>query len=256
MQGRKESGLAVGVGDSGQGRFDHAGVGAEWSRSVHDGDRTTKRVCKSALGSFSERIGDVCTQLGEAHDLGGLGVRSESAHSRPDLDQGGLVVFGCVTQTQEECAVGFLRVSAEDHDGPARCAGLCDGCPRQSKDQAGVETVAQLRVDVVGTDDRLRELGPGVLGLVRHASATDDGDTIGVGVLESLGGLRERHRPGSGHQLIAIVSGRSEAVASYQRRGHASIGVPRFEVEAFLVGEPTPVHSVAVDAEVPKHFVA
>ena len=69
-------------------------------------------------------------------------------------------------------------------------------------------------------------------------------------------GLAERHRPGGGHELLALGIGLVEAAATHERLGETSIALERLEREALLVGQPAPVHRVAVDTLEPQHLVA
>jgi hypothetical protein len=84
-----------------------------------------------------------------------------------------------VADPQEQHRQLVLEVGAEHQHGAAGGAGLVDGGAGQAGHHRGREAVTQLGVDVVGADDTLGQLGPGVGGLVGEAGAADDGEPPG-----------------------------------------------------------------------------
>ena len=130
---------------------------------------------------------------------------------------------------------------------PPGGAGLVDRGARQAEHDLGGEAVGQLGVDVVGADDALGELGPGVGVLVGEVGPAEDGDAARLGGLDRGGRLGEGDAPGGGGERVALAD---------ERGTEAVVAVDRLEPEAALVAEPAPVHRVDVDALVAEDLVA
>src|SRR4051794_23141317 len=100
---------------------------------------------------------------------------------------------------------------------------------------------------MVGPDDALGQLGPGIGVLVRAAGAAEDGDRTGTagvdGVADSIGGGGDGLRPRHLDELVAAVTR-----LAHERRAEAVLAVHRLEVEAAAVAHPSPVDGVVVDA--------
>ncbi len=142
------------VARGGQGAgVDAAGVGSRW-RSVEQGAHRGAGLPGS----------------GEQRD------RRQRGHTRRvrcHLDDPYAVAHDRVAQSQEEDGKLLFEVGPEQQHGAAGRAHLVDGGPREPEHQLGGQAVAQLGVDVVGADDALDQLGPGVGGLVGEPGAAD-----------------------------------------------------------------------------------
>ena len=137
-------------------------------RSSRSGDgvgRHTGSIAGVARYGVDERSG-------QEVDLARLRVqrvgsdRAETGAGRGQLDQCGAVVDDGVTQAKEQRPEVFLGVGTDEDDGAARGAGLVDRGARQTQHRLGRKAVAELRIDMVGAEHALGELGPGVLRLV------------------------------------------------------------------------------------------
>ena len=118
----------------------------------------------------------------------------------------------------------------------------------------GRQAVAELGVDVVGADDALGQLGPGVGVLVGEPGAAEDGRPSSAPPrsrprwMASAAGAQGRRPRGTSTQPVA-----RRAPAGVPRR---SALLTRLEVEAALVAQPAPVDGVDVDAVVAQQLVA
>ena len=93
-----------------------------------------------------------------------------------DRDQAHAVVDDGVAEAQVEDAELLPGVGPDPEDGAARRAEAVDGGPGQAQHELGGQAVAHLGVDVVGADDALGQLGPGVGVLVGETGAAEHGD--------------------------------------------------------------------------------
>ncbi len=191
---------------------------------------------RRTAGGVGQRLGG---------DVGGAGA------GRHDLDQPRTVLHDGVPQPEEQHGQLLLHVDADDDDGGTRSAGLVDGGAGQGEQGVRGEPVAELAVDVVGADDALGQLGPGVGGLVGEPGATDHADAGGPAGVErgadGVGGLAERGRPRRAHVGVTVAP---------ERLGQPVGRVERLEVEAALVAQPPPVDAVDVDPLVAEDLVA
>ena len=110
---------------------------------------------------------------GEQRDRG---QRREAGRVRRHLDDLDAVVDHRVAQAQEQDRQLLLEVGAEEQHRAAGRAHLVDRGAREAEHQLGRQAVAELGVDVVGADDALGQLGPGVGGLVGEPGAAEHGD--------------------------------------------------------------------------------
>ena len=202
---------------------------------------------------------DVTAHHGPDHggDLAGAvlqrrrGVAGQAGAGRGDLHDPGRVLHHRVLQPQEQHRQLLLGVRAHVEHGAAGAAGLVDGGAGQVQDRRG-QAVTHLGVDVVGADDALGQLGPGVGGLVGEAGATQHRD--GPGALGVQGG-----GDGAGGGLQGTgPAGRDQlgSLAPHERLGQAVLGVDGLEPEPALVAQPGPVHRVRVHTLVAQHLVA
>ena len=108
-----------------------------------------------------------------------------------------------------------------------RRAGLVDGGPGQAEDEVGREAVAELRVDRVGADDALGQLGPGVGRLVGEAGAADDGHRPAAarlgGGADAGGGRGEGLAPADRHQLALLAQPRLDEAPVLEAAGLARL---------------------------------
>ena len=122
---------------------------------------------------------------------------------------------------------------------------------RKPRDEVRIEPVAELCVDVVGADHRLRELRPRVGVFVGEPRPADHCDRVGPARDDRLADRSrrpvERGWPRGLDEGVAVAE---------QRRREALFVLDRFEAEAALVAQPTPVDRIDVDALVPQHAVA
>ena len=119
----------------------------------------------------------------------------------------------------------------------------------QAEHDLGREAVAQLGVDVVGADDALGELGPGVGVFVGEPGAAEHARPRRVGAVGARPhGLRQRVGP--------TATRRGRRPCADERCAEAVGAVDRLEAEAALVAEPAPVDRVDVDAQVAQDLVA
>ena len=109
---------------------------------------------------------------------------------------------------------------------------------------------------MIGPQDALGQLGPGVLRLVGHSGSTHHGDPVGGGRPQRLDDHGERLAPWRGHQLVAAQRPVPEGVAPEERADQAVLVVIGLEYEPFLVRQPAPVHGVGVHPLEPQHAVA
>ena len=228
-----------GLGDRGPAE-DHR----DWTRdrSSRSGDgvgRHTGSIAGVARYGVDERSG-------QEVDLARLRVqrvgsdRAETGAGRGQLDQRGAVVDDGVTQAKEQRPEVFLGVGTDEDDGAARGAGLVDRGARQTQHRLGRKAVAELRINMVGAEHALGELGPGVLRLVGETGATDHANAGRVGITQGIGGRSEGGGPAGGLKAT---------IGTDHRGGETVLAVESLEAEALLVGEPTPVDAVGVDTE-------
>ena len=228
-----------GLGDRGPAE-DHR----DWTRdrSSRSGDgvgRHTGSIAGVARYGVDERSGqEVDLARLRLQRVGSDGA--ETGAGRGQLDQCGAVVDDGVTQAKEQRPEVFLGVGTDEDDGAARGAGLVDRGARQTQHRLGRKAVAELRIDMVGAEHALSELGPGVLRLVGETGATDHADAGRVGITQGIGGRSESGGPAGG--LKATID-------TDHRGGETVLAVEGLEAEALLVGEPTPVDAVGVDTE-------
>ena len=178
-------------------------------------------------------------------EAGGCGREHDDLH--PVLDDR-------VAQPQVQDRQLLLQVGTEQEDRASGRAHLVDRRAREAQHGGRRQAVAELRVDVVGADDALGQLGPGVRRLVGEAGAAD-------ARRRPTGPLRSS--PSSSATAAAPSASDQRASASSpperrpQHRPAQAVGVAdRLEVEPALVAEPAPVHRVDVDALVAEHLVA
>ena len=247
---------------TGSGDDDVGGVG-QVAAAEHDGHRP---VAQRRLGRGDGRGVDAPGRRRRLRDQrggdrGGAtgGVRQgvgrqlgDPGAGGDDLDQRGAVLDHGVAQAQVEDGQLFLDVDAHHDDGAAGSAGLVDGGPGQAEDDLRWQAVAQLAVDVVGPDDALGQLGPGVGGFVGEAGAADD--TRRRPGRWSRGRLGWPPRCGPGRDAHDVRWWASPSRS--ERFGETVLGVDGLEVEPALVAEPAPVDVVDVDALVAQHLVA
>lgn len=136
-------------------------------------------------------------------------------------------------QAQEEAAELLAQVTCERQHGAARPAGVRDRGSRQGAHQLGGQAVAQLRVDVVGADEALGQLHPGVLILAAEPGAPQNGHrrwtVTAEGMLQSIARRAKRGRPRHLRQLGVLA----------QQRHVQPIGtVDGLEAEPVTVDEP------------------
>ncbi len=132
---------------------------------------------------------------------------------RCEIDKRNAELLGHALDAQEQDRELFLQVGAEQHD-RGRGVDVGDLGTRQPEDHLGRQAVAELRVDVVGADDALREPRPHVRVLVRATRPAEHGDGTGpvqVAHTLDLGGRGvERFRPGHLDELARLASHRVE----------------------------------------------
>ena len=133
---------------------------------------------------------------GAVAQRGGGELVGETGRGGGQLDHLDPVVEHGVAQPQEEDRQLFLHVGAEDEHGAAGAAGVVDGGPGQAQHGLGRQAVAHLGVHVVGPDQALGQLDPGVLVLVGEPGAADDGEAVGPAAVEALA-HRGGHRGGA-----------------------------------------------------------
>ena len=102
------------------------------------------------------------------------------------------------------------------------------------------QAIADLGIDVVGTDDVLGETSPGVLAFVREPGTTKHRNrswaSIIVGIFECDDQTLECNRPGGSDKFVTSVVGITEAIASDQRCGQALVAHGGFKAETIAVG--------------------
>ena len=184
------------------------------------------------------------------------GVVAQPGPAGREFNEGGPVVDHSVTEPQVQRPQLLLGVRAEQHDGSAGGAGPVDGGPGKAEHHLGWQAVAQLGVHMIGPQDALGQLGPGVLRLVGHSGSTHHGDPVGGGRPQRLDDHGERLAPWRGHQLVAVQRPVPEGVAPEERADQAVLVVIGLEDEPFLVRQPAPVHGVGVHPLEPQHAVA
>ena len=180
---------------------------------------------------------------GGASGVSGVG-RGDSSMSAGRVDHR-------VAQPQEEDGQ-LLRRSPASSD-QARAARLVDRGPRQAEHQLGRQPVAQLGVDLVGADDALGQLGPGVGRLVGQPGAADDADRPGPPA-SAAAAIPAAAAASASPQLTATSSpscGPCGTMAHRSRRIGSTASARRLVGEAALVAQPAVVDRVRVDAEQP-----
>ncbi len=229
----------------------------------HHGDRTATRDqgCRTAQRGrvdARERTVDVAGRDGLGH-LGhltgqwmqrGRGMGQQRRGPGRELDDRGAVFHRCVAQPQEQRRKFFLRIGAEEHDHPAGGGGFGDRGPGQCQQGDVGEAVTELGVDGADADHLTEQLRPCVLALDRQPGAAEHGDPGRIG-LDHAGNTASRFSPANG--FVRGV-GRTPT-GQRQRRPKTVFGIDRLVAEAFLVGEPAPVHGVGVDPEDPQETV-
>ncbi len=175
--------LVAGVGDEAVRGADRLGV--------HPGDARVVHVTR-------EHRGDERCDLAGAVLQRRRRVRREAGGGGADLDDAGAVGGRGVAEPQVQHRQLLLRVGPEVEHGRAGSADLVDGGAGQAERDLGGESVAELRVDVVGADDPLGELRPGVLRLVGEPTPAEHGDGAGVGLADRCRGTAERVGPPGG----------------------------------------------------------
>ena len=168
------------VGEEGAGRGDGVGLDATHLLGRRAGEQRSHDLAGGAR-AVQQRGGG---QLGHRRAL------------RGELDDGDAVADDRVAEAQEEDRQLLLEVGGEEQDGAARGADLVDRGAGEAEHELGGKPVAELGVDVVGADDALGQLGPGVGALVGEPGAAEHGDLVGGGGSERVGGRRQRLAPG------------------------------------------------------------
>ena len=173
--------------------------------------------------------------------------RCEAGGDRAELDDLHAAVDDGVAQPEEEHRQLFFHVGADDDDRRAGSADVVDRGLRQTDDRDTGKPVVELRVDVVGADDALGQLRPGVGRFVGEASPAEHRHRGGVGAPDRVRGRADGLGPRRGDELTVLA---------HERLGQALVGFDGLEVEATLVAQPTPVDGIDVDALVAQHVVA
>ena len=138
----------------------------------------------------------------------------------------------------------LTQVACEHYDRAGRDRVL-DRRPGQARHELGGQSVAQLSVEVVGSDDAFHEPDPGIGVLVREPRTTDDTDGRWAGALERL------EDPVRDLTQGPVPCRRDEAgLRAHERLAQTSGGLYRLEAEATAVAEPALVDRFRVDAEV------
>ena len=156
-----------------------------------------------------------------------------------------------MAEPQEQDGQLLLGVGSDDDHGAPGRAHLVDGGAGQPQCHLGGQAVAELGIDVVGADDALGQLRPGVGILVGEPGPADHPDrrrSVGV----DGGAQCTRCRP---HRL-APAGGAEFAAVAHEGLTQPVGGVDGLEGEPALVAQPAPVHRVGVDADVADELVA
>ena len=142
----------------------------------------------SSAATTSPAVPGRCSSEAPASSDTAVRCGASSTTQTPSFDDG-------VAQPEEQDRQLLLEVGRQHEDGAALGEGLVDGGPRQAEHGLGGQAVAELGVDVVGADDALGQLGPGVGVLVGEPGAAEHGHPLGRGVADGGGGLRQRLAP-------------------------------------------------------------
>ncbi len=137
--------------------------------------------------------------------------RSQRGRGRRDLEEGRGARDDRLAQAEEEDGQLFAQVAGQGQE-QRRPARVVDGGPGQPEHHVGGEPVAQLRVDRVGADDALGQLGPGVGGLVGQAGAPQQRHGAGPaglrGGAQAGGGGGQGLAPAHRDQLALLAQAR------------------------------------------------
>ena len=114
---------------------------------------------------------------------------------RCEVDERDTELLGRALDAQEQDRELLLQVGTEQHD-RGRGVDVGDLGTREPEHDLGGQAVAELRVDVVGADDALREPRPRVRVFVRAARAAEHGDRIRAVQIAHPLDLRRRRRRG------------------------------------------------------------
>ena len=206
-QGAQEPHVRVRRVDGGGGGHDPVGGLGDVGPAEHDGDGAVgeeRPRRRHVVGMDAAHLhGGRARQQRPHHVTGGAGAVQERGGG--ELGDGGVVGGQLddlhavprhgMPKPQEEDRELLLQVRCEQQHRAAGCAHLVDRGSREAEDDLGGETVTELRVDVVGAEDALGELGPRVGALVGEPSAAEHRDLVGRRGVEGGRSRRQRLAP-------------------------------------------------------------